>query len=41
MSQNMVLNASAAALLPAEGLKQLYAQSGTLYSLLANLLLAF
>jgi hypothetical protein len=41
MSQNMVLNASAAALLPAEGLKQLYAQNGTLYSVLANLLLAF
>jgi hypothetical protein len=43
MSQNMVLNASAAALLPGEGLKQLYdtSQSGALYSVLANLLLAF
>jgi len=43
MSQNMVLSASAAALLPGEGLKQLYdtSQSGPLYSILANLLLAF
>jgi len=41
MSQNIVLNASAAALLPAEGLRQLYAQNGTLYSVLTNLLLAF
>jgi hypothetical protein len=43
MSQNLVLNASAAALLPGEGLKQLYdtSQSGALYSVLANLLLAF
>jgi hypothetical protein len=43
MSQNMVLNASAAALLPAEGLKQLYdtSQSGALYSILVNLLLSF
>ena len=43
MSQNMVLNASAAALLPGEGLKQLYdeSQRGPQYSILANLLLAF
>jgi len=42
MSQNVVLNASAAALIPGEGLKQLYDTSqGTLYSVLANLLLAF
>jgi hypothetical protein len=43
MSQNMVLNASAAALLPAEGLKQLYdtSQSGALYSILVNLLVSF
>ena len=43
MSQNMVLNASAAALFAAEGCKQLYdtSQSGPLYSVLANLLLAF
>jgi hypothetical protein len=41
MSQNMVINASLAALLPAQGLKELYAQNGTLYSALANLLLAF
>jgi len=41
MSQNMVINASVAALLPAQGLKQLYAQSGTLYSALVNLLLSF
>ena len=41
MSQNLVLNASAAALLPGEGLRQLYDRSGTLYSVLANLLLAF
>jgi hypothetical protein len=43
MSQNMVLNASAAALLPGEGLKQLYdtSQNSPLYSILANLLLAF
>jgi hypothetical protein len=41
MSQNMVINASVAALLPAQGLKELYAQNGTLYSALANLLLAF
>jgi hypothetical protein len=43
MSQNMVLNASAAVLLPGEGLKQLYdvSQQGPQYSVLANLLLAF
>jgi hypothetical protein len=43
MSQNMVLNASAAALLPGEGLKQLYDadRHGPYYSALANLLLAF
>jgi len=43
MSQNMVLNASAAMLLPGEGLKQLYdeSQRGPQYSILANLLLAF
>ena len=43
MSQNMVLNASAAMLLPGEGLKQLYdeGQRGPQYSILANLLLAF
>ena len=41
MSQNLVLNASAAALLPGEGLRQLYDHSGTPYSVLANLLLAF
>ena len=43
MSQNMVLNASAAMLVPGEGLKQLYDenQRGPQYSILANLLLAF
>ena len=43
MSQNLVLNASAAALLPGEGLRQLYDadRSGPYYSVLANLLLAF
>jgi hypothetical protein len=43
MSQNMVLNTSAAALFAAEGFKQLYDtnQGGPLYSVLVNLLLAF
>jgi hypothetical protein len=43
MSQNMVLNASAAMLLPGEGLRQLYDEGrrGPQYSILANLLLAF
>jgi hypothetical protein len=43
MSQNLVLNASAAALFAAEGFKRLYdtSRSGPLYSVLANLLLAF
>jgi len=43
MSQNMVLNASAAVLLPGEGLKQLYdeSQRGPQYSILCNLLLSF
>ena len=43
MSQNMVLNASAAMLLPGEGLKQLYdeSQRGPQYSILCNLLLSF
>jgi len=43
MSQNLVLNASAAALLPGKGLKQLYdeGQRGPQYSVLVNLLLTF
>ena len=43
MSQNLVLNASAAALLPGKGLKQLYdeGQRGPQYSLLVNLLATF
>ena len=43
MSQNLVLNASAAALVPGKGLKQLYDQHkpGTLYSVLVNLLATF
>ena len=43
MSQNMVLNASAAALLPGRGLKQLYDENkrGPQYSLLANVLLTY
>ena len=42
-TQNIVLNASAAALLPGKGLKQLYdtASSKTQYSILFNLLLTF
>jgi hypothetical protein len=43
MSQNLVLNASAAALLPGKGLKQLYDQDkpGVLYSVLVNLVATF
>ena len=43
MSQNLVLNASAAALVPGRGLKQLYDQDkpGVLYSVLVNLLATF
>src|SRR5205085_5630411 len=43
MSQNIVLNASAAALLPGKGLKQLYdeGQRGPQYSVLLNLLATF
>jgi hypothetical protein len=43
MSQNVVLNFSAAALLPGKGLKQLYDedQRGPQYSVLGNLLLTF
>lgn len=43
MSQNMVLNASAAALVPGRGLKQLYDDDkrGVQYSILANLLLTY
>jgi hypothetical protein len=43
MSQNVVLNASAAVLLPGKGLKQLYdeGQRGPQYSMLMNLLLTF
>jgi hypothetical protein len=43
MSQNIVLNVSAAMLLPGKGLKQLYdeGQRGPQYSMLANLLLTF
>ena len=43
MTQNVVLNASAAALLPGKGLKQLYDedQRGPQYSILVNLLLNF
>jgi hypothetical protein len=43
MSQNIVLNASAAVLLPGKGLKQLYdeGQRGPQYSMLVNLLATF
>lgn len=43
MSQNLVLNASAAALLPGKGLKQLYDEDrrGPQYSILVNLLLNY
>ena len=43
MSQNFVLNASAAALLPGKGLKQLYEEDkrGPQYSILLNLLLTY
>jgi hypothetical protein len=43
MSQNLVLNASAAVLLPGKGLKQLYdeGQRGPQYSVLVNLLATF
>jgi hypothetical protein len=43
MSQNVVLNASAAALLPGKGLKQLYdeGQRGPQYSVLVNLVATF
>ena len=43
MSQNVVLNASAAALLPGKGLKQLYEENkrGPQYSILMNLLLTY
>ena len=43
MSQNLVLNASAAALVPGKGLKQLYDENkpGVLYSVLVNLIATF
>ncbi len=43
MSQNIVLNASAAALIPGKGLKQLYDEDkrGPQYSILVNLLLTY
>ncbi|MDQ3025853.1 MAG: hypothetical protein M3R58_05050 [Pseudomonadota bacterium] len=43
MSQNLVVNASAAALLPRKGLKQLYdeGQRGAQYSMLVNLIATF
>jgi hypothetical protein len=43
MSQNLVLNASAAALLPGKGMKQLYDEDrrGPQYSILVNLLLSY
>ena len=43
MTQNFVLNASAAALLPGKGLKQLYEEDkrGPQYSILMNLLLTY
>ncbi len=43
MSQNLVLNASAAALLPGKGMKQLYDEDrrGPQYSILVNLLLNY
>jgi hypothetical protein len=43
MSQNIVLNASAAALVPGRGLKQLYdeGQRGPQYSILFNLLATY
>jgi hypothetical protein len=43
MSQNLVLNASAAALVPGKGMKQLYDEDrrGPQYSILVNLLLAY
>ena len=43
MTQNLVLNASAAALIPGKGLKQLYDedQRGPQYSILVNLLLTY
>ncbi len=43
MSQNFVLNASAAALIPGKGLKQLYEEDkrGPQYSILVNLLLTY
>ncbi len=43
MSQNLVLNASAAALLPGKGMKQLYDEDrrGPQYSILVNLLLTY
>jgi hypothetical protein len=43
MSQNVVLNASAAVLLPGRGLKELYdeGQRGPQYSILLNLVAAF
>ena len=43
MSQNLVFNASAAALLPGKGIKQLYDEDrrGPQYSILLNLLLNY
>ncbi len=43
MSQNLVVNASAAALLPGKGLKQLYdeGQRGPQYSMLLNVVATF
>ena len=43
MSQNVVLNFSAAALLPGKGLKQLYdeGERGPQYSVLGNVILTF
>jgi hypothetical protein len=41
MNQNLVFNASAAALFPGKGFRQLYADDGTQYSLLLNLVLTY
>jgi hypothetical protein len=40
-SQNIVLNASAATLIPGQGLKELYGNNRTQYSILVNLLLTY
>jgi hypothetical protein len=43
MSQNIILNASAAMLIPGKGMKQLYDEDkrGNQYSVLVNLLLTY